>query len=323
MKVKYSRKIMAAAIIGGLAVIYLAALMLIPPLWSGRCGDTCERHLDSIGIWPNGITLRGFSLKSGDAKTERWELTADAIKLKPYWLKLLFGRPFFRAVQAENLKVEFTEGDGPKAGAKESPPEFHLDSFSASGASFSYHRAYRGRRGSLSFRDIWLEAKDLGTDAELIDRPSAVNLKAKMENSGAVAIGLQAHFFQADPRLTMRLELKNQNLAEVNAYFKPIDEIQLKGMLVEAATETRWMKDTLKSSVALRFRNFGVDFQGGRERSGIAAFFGDLFGRAAFREESGARYLPGYASIERLPKESPVAFALRGLKEAAMKAAQQ
>jgi len=224
----------------------------------------------------------------------------------------------------DGFAMKLTEGDAPpNKKSKSDPPEFFVGDLRLGGARFTYERKHAGQRGHLRFTDIDLTTGAIGTDDKAKFEATPVKLTARMEGGGRVAIDLNARFFRPEPELKLRLEVTKHDLKGSNAYFLPIDELRLRGELSEARAEVRGGGAKLTTSLALRFRGFDVDFKPGRERSGFSAFLGDLLAGAIFKKDTGAAFHPGYSAITRLPEESPVAFVLRGLKEATLEAARQ
>lgn len=309
--------------IAALSLLYLGLTFAIPLWWSGPCGPHCERSLGALWIGPASITLSEVRIEAGNDDVERWEVSASRIVLEPRWAELWTGKPSFRRAEVQGLRVKLLEGDAPKKKSEPGPaPAFRIDALRVVGGRFAYERRYRGRRGSLKFSEINMTAGTLRP--ELATQATPVKLTALMGKSGQVAIDLNARFFASDPELRLRLTLKALNLQEANEYFRPLDELELRGTLQEAVCEVRGGARELRANVALRFRGFDVDFHAGRERSGFSAALGDLLGSMFFPEDTkGRAYAPGYATITREANESPVGFVLRGLKEAAMKAAQK
>lgn len=306
----------------GLVAIYALLCLALPAWWSGPCGPGCDRRARALLIGPRSVSVYGFRYAAGSAELERWEVEAPRVTIRPVWSEVLRGRPVFAGLRAEGLRVLLSEGERKPPREKRPPAAFRFGAIRAVGAEFRYHRNYRGRAGGLAFDDIDLAAGALDSTNEEITTP--VKLTARMEGTGRVEIDLKARFFAHDPRLDLRLTLKNQDLAGANAYFSPIDEIAMKGTLKEAACEVRGSHDRLQASVALRFKGFGVEFRSGAERSGLVAALSEAMAGALYAEGSdGKSFRPGYASLVRRERESPVSFVLRGLKEAAMRAARQ
>lgn len=318
------------------AILLLVAPILLLLLWlgaewaaarwlSGSCGRACSLKVSSVSVRPGHVVVRGFALRAGREEEERWEISARVLTLRPHWAALARGKWAFEELSAGGLKVELHEGEAkkPRAERKELPA-FSVGRVRVSDGAFRYLRHKAGQRGTIELTEIVLNGGPIGTADGLDENLSRFDAEARLEGSGRVRLTVNARFFQADPALRLRLELSGQDLAGVNRYFEPMDQLKLKGRLVRSEAVLSSDGASLRATVDVRYRGLDVQFLGGRERSKFSAFLGNLLKGLGIDEENldEERSLTrGQVSLRREPGESIVSFVLRGLKEAAMKVA--
>lgn len=296
-----------------------------------NCG-TCELSLGRVrlSLLPPALSIRNISFTVGtpNATVVRAMVTRVYV---PFSLFPLFKNRFrVGLVEIEDPSVEITEGDlyGPSS-AKDGtarPLDLEMEGFEVKRGSFTYVREHAGRKGSLEVSGINAVAGPVGTSERFRNKDAEASADGLLEHSGKFNLQARAKILAKAPDVDVKLRIEGQDLAALNAFFKPNDGVQLKGTLLEGRSSVAIRGAGLKASSYVRYKGLIVRIKKNEERSGLSAFFQTFLASVTMRKQNadGGNYdRTGEVDLERKPKETVISFALRGMKEAAMKVSSQ
>jgi len=297
----------------------------------GNCA-TCELSLGRVrlSLLPPALSGRNVSFTGGTPNATIVRAEAKRVYV-PFSLFPLF-RSRFRVgrVELEQLSVDVTEGDlyGP-ASAKDSsarPLDLEIEGLDVKKGSFTYVREHPGGKASLEVSGINAAAGPVGTSERLRDKDVAASADGLLAHSGQFELQVRARLFAKAPDVDVKLRIERQDLAALNTFFTPNDGVRLKGMLLEGRGAAAIRGASLKASSYLRYRGLEVKIKKNEERGALSAFFQTFLASVTLLKQNadGGNYdRTGDIELERKPKETLISFALRGMKEAAMKVPSQ
>ena len=293
---------------------------------------TCELSLGrvQISLLPPALSSRHVRFTGGEQNATVVSVEAERVYL-PFSLLPLF-KNHLRAgrIEVEQPVVKVKEGDlYASSSAKDSaarPHDLEIEGIEMKKASFVYVREYPGRAGSISVSRINAAVGPIGSSDRLRAADVEANADGLLEESGRFHLQVRAKVFAKVPDVDVKLQIAGQELAGMNKFFKANDGLELHGLLIEGRGSSEIRGARLKSSAYVRYRGLGVKLKKNKERSALSAFFQNLLVSITSRKQNvkGGDYdRSGTVELERKTKETIISFALRGMKEAAIKVTSQ
>ena len=295
------------------------------------CG-TCELSLSRVHVSLLPLALNSSRVRFTGGTPNATVVHAEAARVYvPVSLfPLLTSR--FRAgqIEIEQPVVKITEGDLYASSSTEAvsarPLDLEIEGIKVKKGSFTYIREHPGRSGNLNVSQINVTMGPIGSSHRLRDTYVKASADGLLQESGQFNLQVSAKIFAKIPDVNVKLQIKGQDLATLNPFFRPNDGVQLKGALIEGSGTAAIRGASLKVSSYLRYRGLKVRIKKSGERGALSAFFQTFLASVTIREQnadSGDYDRTGTVELQRKPKETLISFALRGMKEAAMKVSTQ
>ncbi len=159
------------------------------------------------------------------------------------------------------------------------------------------------------------------------DEKGELTVKAGLQLEGSGHIDLR---FSTDLRadapdnLKAEVDIKNQDLETLTSFFRPNAGVSLTGKMLTGKGQVTVTGKKLDAKVTTTFKGFEITLEKMHDRSEASAFLINLGLEIDAKRENlddPSDEKTRRVSLTREPKERLVGFALRGLKEAALKVA--
>ena len=293
---------------------------------------TCELSLSRvhISLVPLALSATHVRFTGGTPNATVVHVEAARVYLPVTLLPLLTRR--FRAgqIEIEQPVVKITEGDLYVSSTAEDSSvrtlDVEIEGIKVKQGSFTYIREHPGHTGNLNVSRINMTIGPVGSTDRFRDAYVKASAEGLLEESGQFQLQVNAKVFAEIPDVDAEFQIAGLDLANLNPFFKPTESVQLKGTLIDAQSVVAIHGARLKSSVYMRFRKLGVKIKKSDDSSALSAFFQTLMASIIMGKQNidGGDYdRTGVVDLERRQKETIIGFALRGMKEAAMKVAAQ
>ena len=272
---------------------------------------------------PGKFTARDIKVLSSSKGIAEFEVEIKALAVDLEVLPLLRGEVRIHSLKIENPRVIFRDNDAKparekKSGTKKGELNFDVHSVQISEGEFSYIRMTDGTVASLHIHDISGSLEPLGKTYGNEVRLSA---RGRIEKSGEVKLKVATPLFTS-LKVDVELEVSDQNLADLNPFFKENAGVELTGQMLEGKGKAKVEGDTVEASVFARYKGFDLKLHKNGDRSGAAAFFTNLGISIATHEknlEKERKDQKRGVTLQRESNEPVVGFILRALKEAALR----
>lgn len=294
--------------------------------------ETCELSIGRVRLSLLPLALScgkvGFTQGTSGATV----IHAEAARVYvPFSLSPLFkSRLRLGSIKISGSQVTVTEGDlyaPPSAqDGPARPLDLEIEGLEVKNSSFTYIREHAGRKGSLAVTRINAAIGPAGTSGRLREKDIEATAGGLLELSGQFKLQVRAKAFAKAPDVDVKLQISGQDLAALNAFFKPNDAVQLKGMLLEGRSEVAIRGARLKASSYVRYKGLKVRIKKNEERGAFSAFFQTFLASVTMGKQNaaGGDYdRTGAVDLERKPKETLISFTLRGMTESALKVSSQ
>lgn len=294
--------------------------------------ETCELSLGRVrlSLLPLALGCGKVRFTGGTPNATVVQVEAGRVYL-PFSLSPLFkSRLRLGLIKISDLRVTVTEGDlysppSVKDGSAR-PLDIEIEGLEVKNSSFTYIREHAGRQGSLAVTRINAAIGPAGTSGRLREKDIEATAGGLLELSGQFKLQVRARIFAKAPDVDVKLQISGQDLAALNAFFKPNDAVQLKGLLLEGRSEVSIRGARLKASTYVRYKGLKVRIKKNEERGALSAFFQTFLASVTMGKQNaaGGDYdRTGAMDLERKPKETLISFTLRGMTESALKVSSQ
>lgn len=294
--------------------------------------ETCELSIGRVrlSLLPLALSCGKVRFTGGTPNATVVDAEAKRVYL-PFSLFPLFkSRLRLGSIKISDARVIVTEGDlyappSAKAGPAR-PLDLEIEGLEVKNSSFTYIREHAGRQGSLAVTRINAAIGPAGTSARLREKDIEATAGGLLELSGQFKLQGRARIFAKAPDVDVKLQISGQDLEALNAFFKPNDAVQLKGLLIEGRSEVAIRGARLKASTYVRYKGLRVRMKKNEERSAFSAFFQTFLSSVTMGKQNAAGRdydRTGAVDLERKPKETLISFALRGMTEGALKVSSQ
>jgi hypothetical protein len=246
-----------------------------------RC-ETCQLSMGRIrfsfipflSIAVNNLQFRGGTRDATAVSVEIKQIRLTAKPASLFSTLIELGR-----IEIDSPNVLVVDGDlemAPENNKNHPTPsarEVEVKGIATHNGTFTYVREHLGNRGIVNVSQIEAETGPLGTSLRL---GATALAKGLLESSGRFELGVQAMLFSEEPDVSVKLEIADQNLSELNHFFGPNDGIHLTGKLIRGRSEVQVLGEQLTSYVQALYRDFNVHVGKNKERGSLSAFFQNL-----------------------------------------------
>ena len=293
---------------------------------------TCELSLGRVDVSLLPLALKGRHVffTGGEMKATLVKVKAEGVYIPFSFFPLLKGHVRTGLITIERPEVSVIEGDQYAASSTEAagtqPLDLEIEGVEMKNAAFTYARNYPGRTASFGISRLNAAVGTAGSSARLRGADVEAGADGLLEGSGRFRLHVRAKLFPKAPDVDVNLRIAGQDLAKMNRFFEVNDGVDLHGLLIDGLASVAIRGAGLTSAAYVRYSGLGVKFEKNKDRGSPSAFFQNLLASVMTGKQNvkGGKYdRRGAASLARKPKETLVSFALRGMKEAAMKVASQ
>jgi len=289
--------------------------------------ETCELSLGRvrISLAPPALSCGKVRFNQGTPNATVVHAEAERVYLPFSLFQLFKSRLRLGLIKISDSKFTVTEGDLYAAPSVKDGParplDLEIEGFEVKNSSFTYIREHSGREGRLAVTRINAALGPVGASDRLRDKDVEASADGLLEHSGQFSLQVRARLFAKAPDLDVKLRIAGQDLAALNAFFKPNDAVQLKGQLIEGRSAVAIRGARLKASSYVRYNGLEVRIKKSEERGGLSAFFQTFLASVTMGKQNAAGDgydRTGSVELERKPKETIISFTLRGMKEGAL-----
>jgi len=289
--------------------------------------ETCHLQIGKISIdsFRGPIIFSNLVVNFGDPQITHYSLKIRKVIAKVSSLTLIRGKYSIKEVELFFPDIEIVDGDfySPKTQKKRLVTEFNIDEIKIHDGNFSYTRNDHGVLASIQLKNIEAVIGTFGNSTKLAAEETKAEATAILEDSGKVKVSISAYVFRSPLVARVSLNIRHQNLKELNRYFEKSDAFTLSGQLIEGQGESFLNGNTLKTVVFAKYEKLNLRPFKTKERSALSALLMRV-GSRLFIDSSNTDQSPSEQteSFEmQRGRGSLVRFILLGLKGAALKIA--
>lgn len=280
--------------------------------------DTCEFSMGEAQLSWRGLAIHDVKLSGGEKGAQRIEAKIRVLRILPKILPLFKKEILIRSITVYEPHVVFSEGEKPsprqKQGGADDLPKIEIEHVAIYDGKFNYIRDVKGTHAVLNIHKI------IGK-AEFENSVAKARFSAQFGNTGEFDLLVSTPIFEKPLHIDTELNVRDQNLDDLTAFFKPNAGVELKGILVKAHSIAKMRGKKLNATVTAEYKDFSVRVDKMYDRSELQAFFTNLGASLAIakeNEDAKPKDRTKTVDIEREAGESIVHFILRGLKEASL-----
>ncbi len=264
------------------------------------------------------LTLQDIHITHGTRGLADIEASIPTIAINVDLLALLDDQLIIENLIITKLDVIYTDGELPRPPKAPPGPEdkeakpilvkaVHID-----GAKFAYRRVLYKEASLITLNDIQLHAT--------VDEEVRVKSNFQLEKSGNIQLNFNFPVKQKKLTADVQVFIKDQNLADLNVFFKSNDGVILRGIMQKGDGRVVVDGDQAKSRVKAIYKNFDAKLVSNEDQGGLEVFFTNI-GIALTTKEKNKSKKREEVITQREPNESIVHFILTGLKVAALEVA--
>ncbi len=277
----------------------------------------CQVSIARTTLWWPSLSFHQVRITLGRKGGQYCEIKTPRVSLFPQLQTLLGGDLHFNEIVVETPEIFFYDGDQRtvenKTAGKSVAPK--IDALEIEDGQFTYIRDTKGTHAVLTVHKI---------AAAMRLRPGELSAHAQMQvgHSGVSKLQVHARFGGRPLEIATKLQVEEQNLADLSRFFEPNAGVKLAGILLSGYALSDSIGDKLHATLWAQYRDFAIHVNKMYDRNELQTFFTNLGIAVAARSSNveNARPPKGESvDIKREQPESVVAFILRGLKEAALK----
>ncbi len=282
-----------------------------------------------LSLFPPALTLLRIQLLSGDPRSTFVHAQADRVVV-PFAIRPLFSRQIrLGRIQIERPEVNVIEGDVRMSGSKTTHGgsggiDLEVQGADVAQGFFSYTRAHLQKRAVVRVSRITAVIGPVGSSNRVSHRPAVGRATGLLEDSGTFVLSAGADFFAETPHVNVALELTSLNLADLNRFFMPDDDVQLGGRLIHGRSAVSIRGRRLTASVYARFRGLDIKIRKNADRSALSAFFQNTLVSLKMGKQNVASDQfdrRGTVTLTRKPRQTVLSFILTGMRDASFKVA--
>ena len=324
----------------GIAAIFLLVLMVfvffIPVIIERKISDGVSENCDScsfsaknisLKMSPFSIIMKSVYFHGGNEDATAVDADIDQIEL-PIQFSEIFKKNFILGIiTIRGVQVTVTEGDIKNSPSTESDDtqnstwHYSVQEVLIHDCIFHYTRNYRSRSAHLLASNISGTIQSFGTTQEFISKKALAEATGRLEKSGSFHLAVNSAIHSKKIDLGVHLQIQNQNLHDLSAFFEARGQIKMKGDLVEGKSNIQIRDKKLSGWVFTRYKDLGIIFEKNQTRSPSATFFANLLqsfkihsSDLSSRPENQIRSIV----LDRENGESIISFILHGMKNAVL-----
>lgn len=273
--------------------------------------------LDSVSVSPidlSRLTLHGIHLTYGTRGQADIEASIPTMTINVDLIALLNDQVIIESLTVTKPDVMYTDGELPRSPTKSASASIgaiinaaHID-----GGKFTYRRVLHKEASLITLNDIQLHAT--------VDQDVRVKSNFQLEKSGNIQLNFNFPVKQEKLKAEVQVFITNQNLADLNVFFKSNDGVILKGVMTEGDGRVVVDGDQAKSRVKAIYKDFDAKLVSNEDQGGVEVFFTNI-GIALTTKDKNKSPKREEVITQREPNESIVHFILTGLKVAALEVA--
>jgi hypothetical protein len=275
-------------------------------------------HLDvdsvSLSLFDiSRLTLHGIHITSGTRGQADIEASIEMITVDLALAPLREQQLVIESIIVTKPDVMYTDGELPR-GPKTTSPALNVvvKTVHVDGGRFTYRRVLYKEASLITLNDIQLQAS--------VDEHVWVKSNFQLEKSGNIQLNFNFPLTQEKLTAEVHVFIKDQNLADLNVFFKSNDGVVLQGIMQEGVGRVLVNGDHAKSRVKAIYKNFDVKLVSNEDQDDVEVFFTNI-GIALTTKEKNKSAKREEVVTERQPNESIVHFILTSLKVAALEVA--
>lgn len=286
-----------------------------------RAGCEFSAAESTLSYFPTRFKATEVRFSQGSEATTAIKAEVAVVEFPLSLWPLVAGKVRIGQVVLTSPKVEVIEGDAKSEDEPGSAPDLIVEGVEIRGGQFRYRRNYPGKHATISVNEIsgGVNRLDAGSAERTIGQ-----VKARLEESGAVELEVAAAYFAPAPDVEVDLRIKKQNLADLNSYFVPADGVELSGHLELGEGKVSLRGENIRANVRAEYTNFDVLMRATRQRSKGEAFLVNLFRSVMLDDDNldEPKYDQNHGvRLKRKKNESVISALLRGLKESVLQIA--
>jgi hypothetical protein len=295
------------------------------------CAD-CRLEIDKVdaSLFSLGrIGLHGLKMHTGKAGSAEVETLISDVWFKVVLTDLVSKKLHLEYLDVQTPKVTYIDGDGmpsPKK-AKEGEDEkiFSVDECTVKQGQFTYVRNTHGTHAKLLVHDITIDLSRVSNDSLFEDEKVTAKVRAQVERTGTADLIVTTLPFSDSLVADVDLRVRDQNLRDLTSFLSENAGVDLSGILVKGHSVIRMRGNKETAQVVAEYHDVKVKVKKAYDRSELEAFLTSLGANLTMSEDNLEKSDANQKrSVEyvRKPGQSIVAFAVQGMKEAAIKVAQ-
>ena len=322
------------AIIVLVGLVYFSAVKFIAP-WISHAEiinaieeacASCEIEIGHVSfalLSPLDVGVHGLKLKVGYAGGSEAIMRVDEIEVIGSFSKSSRAKIVIEKIRIIDPVISFGDGDAvtnKKRHKAEPGPIVVVENIEIIKGEFTYIRGTKGTSATLHLHDI---NGSLGPIESTGDEIAKAHLKNRIENSGSIEIDIAAKLKGPD-HVDVSVAMREQNLADTNAFFKPNAGVTLTGILEKGRGRVRVRDQQAQASVWAVYHGLSLELSPMYDRSALMAFLTNLGAELVMADDDTDLDKKDQMQIVDVPREKDeriIGYVLRSLKEAAIKVA--
>lgn len=285
----------------------------------------------SISYLPELITLRDAYFKVGNKRSLELESKIEKVKFHISLWDVLFNGEKLAVDEIHLLRplVKITEGEvkEPLLGNGRDKGIFRFytvfTKITVIDGVFNYIQESRVGSG---VREARVHLDNINGNVEIkkmgiSDKEGSLQIGATgiLGTSGRLKLEVRALPFSAEQNLDLDLQINEQDLSDVNSFFKTEDGLLLKGNLSLGRTWLHIRGSAMTVGLIAHYKELKLHFEKKRGRGAVSAFFYNLLESIQVKKNSKKKNNPKLIEINREATEGLIHFILRGMKTGAIR----
>lgn len=284
---------------------------------------TCEFAMASMGWAWRGMALRHVQFRAGEKDGPRVIAEIACLAIRPDLFKLLRGEIEISRIHILRPEVTFRDIEKVKrpvakrASPNRNGPSFPLRRLVIERGKFKYIREVRGTHAELTIHKIQ-------ADAVIKDETLNALAEGQFGTTGDFDLRVAMPIEKRPLEVDIDLSVRDQNLADLTAFFQPNAGVELKGILRKGHASTRLRGSSAQTSLKAEYEKFELKLHKMHDREKWQAFFISLGAKIAMKKENtqaAPHEQREVLATERESGESLVHFVLQSWKKAAIELA--
>ena len=289
----------------------------------------CQLSIESVKVNLFSSSLIGTDIhfKGDSEKYTSVSFALEKLDLKLRYLNLIRKEIRIDEMTLQNPKVILTENHAKPDGSPtllpfpKNLPDLYLAHASIKNGEFLYVSKIYGKSAPLGVFEIQADLNYFATRSGLATHSSEFKATCRLEQSGI------AHLHASFDPLARRnqdyfeLDLRHQNLSELDPFFLVDDGIELEGTLDHAFASANIHSGQADGKVGVRYQNLNLHFHATPDRSQVSSFFSGVAQSvltAKTRPKSAQDKPEANFHAVRKPQQSIANFLITGFKAAAL-----